>query len=941
MKIDLKKIYNIDGFKPTNEQDNAIKSIKGANLIIAGPGSGKSQVLLMRTINLISNHKVLPENIILCTFTEKAANKIKERLSFMLDKLNININIHDIKCGTIHSICNKIIEDNIDISGFMKNYDILDEITQYLFINDNFKALFVQLEFGELYLNKWPTKYKTRAIQESIQYLNKITEENISIVDLKKSKEVFLKSLGMLYDKYYNLLVSYNKIDFPHLQKEALKIVRSSYFNWNLENIYLMVDEYQDTNNIQESIFFEIIKNSNNICVVGDDDQSVYRFRGATVKNIIDFDKKFRNVNKFLLNYNFRSQEKIINLYNYFINNVNWKNNDGKYLRHKKTIKAGFNKQKGDYESLLCVTSNSNNGADEVAEFVDFLYLNKIINDYSEVAILLKSVQYKYSSFFINAFKERNIRVYCPRARGFFDREETFLFLGAIFILFKDEKTNIINENLNYYLEQSEQYFYKEIDNNNEDKQIIKSLKERIKNSNKVIARDFLEIFYEIIALDIFQKLIMDKNVAYNIGLMSNLLQKFQSYYNYIPFTKEKSKYFADQFFSSFIGFLIDLGINEYEDKENLLPKGYVQLLTIHQSKGLEFPIVFVGTLENKFAGTHFVDKNLSRFYKRITIEPISKYNLFDNTRLFYVAFSRAMNFLVLLASKGINKNFGNISEYTTNIKDINKKKLVNLRFSIKERKKLKKKLSITGDVILYETCPKQYEIFRDFGFSQSSTAQFSLGLLVHNTIEDVHKKIIKDRSYKPVKTDLLNILDENVRLMKLSNSRILGKILIDNARKQIINYYNNFKDNFAKILDCEKLIILEKENFYLVGRIDAIYDDGKGISLVDFKAHKRPENINGKIIKRYKNQLSIYIHQLIEKFDQKPNNSIIFFTGEADKRKSILKVNITDYDIKNSTMLFDDTAKKILTKDYVVEELPNYDEICSQCDYRKVCYKK
>jgi len=939
--MDLNKIFKIYDFEPTREQRKAIESINGPNLIIAGPGSGKSQVLLLRTVNLLLNYNVEPQNIILCTFTEKAASQLKERLSFLLEKLDNDITVHDIKCGTIHSICRSIIEDNIELSHFKNDFEILDEITQCLFLNENFGRLIEPLEFGQKYLYKWPINRKIFTINQAIEYLNKLTEENITISRLKESENLFHRSLGMLYDFYLEALKDHNKIDFPHLQKEALNILRNPRNKLDFSNVYLMVDEFQDTNHIQELIFFEITKCNKNICVVGDDDQGIYRFRGASVENILQFESKFEHTNKFTLNENFRSNDKIINVYNYFINSCDWTNIEGDYLRHRKRIKAGKNEQKARYPSSLSISVDTDTKeANLLASFVKFLMDNHVISDWAEVAILLKSVRQKYSDRFVEAFSRRGINVYCPRARGFFSRTEIELLIGCFHLIFKEASADLKDEKLKEYLTECEDQLLKAISDSKHDQKLIADLRNRLQTSEKSIARDVLEIFYDLIALDVFQKQLKDKNTAYNMGVMSQLIQKFQSYYHYVPFTKKKLDYFYLQFFASFLGFLKTAGINEYEDKEDALPKGHVHILTIHQSKGLEFPVVVVGTLSNKFAGTHYVDKELSNYYGRNISEPIEKYSLFDNMRLFYVAFSRAKHFLILLASKGLNRHFGNVLKYSRSLQRIDMKEIGALRFKPTEIKRLKRKLSLTGDITLYDTCPRQYQVFREYGFAPSSTAQFTVGILVHNTIEEVHKEILLNNTQMD-KDDVMARLEENIRILKLSNSKILGKNLIENARNQISNYYDNFSDNFDRLVDCEQLIILEKEKFYLVGKVDLLTGTDEEIELIDFKAYARPRVIDDAVLGNYKKQLAVYNYQLMEKCDKTPSRNIIFFTGEKLKNNAILDVDITNYDIDQALKSFEQTANKILNKEYSMKKLPDFDEVCSQCDYKKVCYKK
>lgn len=176
--MQLEQILASCKFKPNSNQLKAISHSEGPLLIIAGPGSGKTEVLIHRALNLILCHKVVPENILLCTFTEKAAEQLKSRLKLYLAKCqSSDIDITKMSVGTIHSICNSILQDNInDVPTLHKNYEVLEELTQTLFLYENFFEIFGRKK-DEKYLTKWTSLWYT--ITHASLFFNKITEECI------------------------------------------------------------------------------------------------------------------------------------------------------------------------------------------------------------------------------------------------------------------------------------------------------------------------------------------------------------------------------------------------------------------------------------------------------------------------------------------------------------------------------------------------------------------------------------------------------------------------------------------------------------------------------------------------------------------------------------------------------------------------------------------
>jgi DNA helicase II / ATP-dependent DNA helicase PcrA len=226
--------------------------------------------------------------------------------------LGFEVPIAEIKIGTIHSICNHLVQKNISHCPLQQNYEILDELKQGLFVMDHFDAIVKDAVLDKKYLGRWGSKLD--AIKKLTRYFNRMNEELINIDKLSTSGIHFLEMLSVAFQSYIEILYRSNKIDFGGLQKITFEMLHNLTLRSSIQKEirYIMIDEYQDITYVQEQIFVRLSEPFHNICAVGDANQSLYRFRGALGLNISRFNDHFKDSNKLTLRRNYRSHPTIV-----------------------------------------------------------------------------------------------------------------------------------------------------------------------------------------------------------------------------------------------------------------------------------------------------------------------------------------------------------------------------------------------------------------------------------------------------------------------------------------------------------------------------------------------------------------------------------------------------------------------------------------------------
>lgn len=942
------------------KQKEAIETTEGPVLISAGPGTGKTFTLVNRVLYLIQVKNVNPENIFIATFTDKAAKELLTRISNALMEKKIELDLNEMYIGTFHSLCMRIIRENLEYSSLGKNFSLLDSFDQQYFIYQNLWSVFNPIEDIELLTGEVSVWKKASKL---LTLFNGLTEEMIDTNLLLIDNNPEIQVLGKAKIAYDELLKNRNKLDFSSIQFECLSLLKNNpmlldkYLN---QFKYLMIDEYQDTNGIQEQLIFLLGGNRQNICVVGDDDQALYRFRGATIRNILEFTEKVdESVKVIKLEDNYRSTPDIVNFYNEWILRTegegygfDWDN-----FRIPKQIRA-FREKKSDTSAVMKVSGISSPDTWYQNVLKTIQELQPHITDLNQIAFLFKSVRGHEAKELANFLEENGIGVYSPRSDMFFDREEVKTVFGILLMLFPKYGDKMGLGEYKNWLGGLESYYHECLLTASsvikEDKNIVFWLKNLILE-HTILKRNtdyaLSGLFYQMLQFDYFKKFIemdlskgiTDQRGLRNLSIISNLLAKFEYNENISVLTKKNIDRTATQFFNNFVRFLREGGIEEYQDESEYAPSGCVSFLTIHQSKGMEFPIVFVGGLGSypRRDANSLLQEVYGKYSEKDEFEPLERMKFFDFWRLYYVAFSRAQDILILTTEKKEGrgrKPSKYFDETYSQLKEYNSIKVDLSDFDFNETKEtnLKQSYAFTSDITLYEKCSLQYKMYRELGFSPVRVGSTLFGSLVHQTIEDVHKAVLRGEDSTITSDNISLWFKDNYRTLAEAQRSYLGEAQLNAAKKQVLNYVENNQSNFSLLKEAEVNVSLVQKDYILNGQIDLVKGQGNTVEIIDFKAEKKPDiHRERERYEQYKKQLEIYAYLLEQRYGLEVSKMHLYYTG-AENENPRITFNKNSDTIEKTITEFDNVVKNIQKKDFTC--LSNDLKLCSNCDMRYYC---
>lgn len=963
------------------EQLKAAIHKDGPLLIIAGPGSGKTKTLVERIVFMILDG-IQPESIMVATFTEKAAKELVTRVSNRLIQLDIKVNLNEMYIGTLHSIFLRILEENREYTRLKRSYRLLDDFEQRYMIFRNLKE-YQAVENSDLIFTN-PRESRWEKTKTLIYYLSKVSEECLDVDVLCNAEEPEIQVIGEFYKIYETQLFEENAVDFSTIQTETLYLLENN--PKILKTIkaairYIMIDEYQDTNTIQERIILKLAGKEANLCVVGDDDQGLYRFRGATIRNILEFPKNFKKgqCQQIKLEVNYRSHPGIINFYNKWMNSLEGYRPNGrpplswtdgpKQFRYPKEIvpkEAEFPKT----ASVIRIGVSGENADyfEQVYNFIIELQRKKVLTDLNQIAFLFKSVKNENVIDLANYLEERDIKVFSPRSALFFERPEVQLLIGAILFMFPTWQDDVKwNDEANLDIWDTyrgyEDFFARTITTNREkNKSLIQYCKrKRVQHENLKQNTNyaFTALIYQLLEYPLFAEYVtvdMNENksllrAAYNVGQLTQLLFRFEYIYNIDVLSKKFLQKNLQDLLNTYFRYIIDGGIEEYENFDEFSPSGCVSFMTIHQSKGLEFPIVFVGSLNNVPTKSFSpIDVTLQdNYYHKEPFEPIDETKYFDFWRLYYTAFSRPQNLLILTTREAqargrgkspsayFERHYNNLPRETD--KAFNMKKL---ELDVVRPPNIKKEYSFTSHILLYENCPLQYKFYKELEFTEVRTGSVLSGTLLHQTIEDIHKAVLEGQREKLTDSNITEWFNINYALLSKANRTFLHQAQLKSILNQVIRYRDSQSNNWDRILDAEFDVSLVKEEYILKGTIDLIEGDNDTVELIDFKSGDKPDvNSNDpkdkEILHQYQRQLEVYAHLVEERKGKKVSKMHLYYPKEENSSPYItFKANKDN--IQHTINVFDEVVKNIEIKNYDMSRVNKTEKQCGNCDMRFHC---
>lgn len=947
-----------------NEQKKAIQQTDGPVLIIAGPGTGKTFTLVKRAIYLIVEKEVKPENILIATFTEKAAKELITRISNELIKLNIPVNLNDLYIGTIHSICLRLIKENIEFTRLRKNYRLLDEFDQKYLIYRNHKMFddIANIELIADNLSPWE-----RAKQLSF-YFNSVSEEMATVEELKADKDPAVQVLAQAYEVYQALLQEENAMDFSSIQVIAYQLLsKNEAIREKIQEQlrYVMIDEYQDTNYVQERLIFLIAEKHRNICVVGDDDQGLYRFRGATIRNILEFPSKWDEVAQFSLVENYRSERDIITFYNDWMQNTEVGGFEWGKFRYDKTIHPAKTNLLEGVPTVVKVSGERalENWGDNVIEFIGKLKSNGTITDFNQVAFLFRSVRNDKVKALAEYLEQHGIPIYAPRSDMFFEREEIKLLIGTLLVVFPNYLKRISTDKympkvmFKYYTEKCLTTF-SAFQKANPDSPLIKWCAQRgmeHSDPNKSFDYAFTGLVYQILQFEPFLSImeseisgVVDSRAIRNIAEFTKLTTRYEFLHNINVFTAKGLDIDTTQFFNRYLRFLYEGGIAEYEDETEYAPSGCVSFMTIHQSKGMEFPVVVVGSLfstpRNSFR--EVIQELEENVYARTPFEPYESIKYYDFWRVFYTAFSRAQSLLVLTANEGgrgpgkepskyFEQVYNEVPEYWDASIDYTKIKCEPVKDV-----NIKQSYSFTSHIAVYENCSLQYKFFKDLGFIPVREGATIFGTLVHATIEDVHKAVLRGEAASVTEEHVKEWFLENYETISRKEHAYLSQNVRDAALGQVLKYVDSQSSHLERIKDAEVEVSHVEPDYILSGKVDLVEGDGGTFEIIDFKAEKKPDMIkDAERIRRYKRQLQIYAYIITQRTGVPVSKLRLYYTGEIDGGLPEITFANEPLKVQSTIDEFTDVVHKIQCRDYSTRSTSQI--MCNNCDLRFFCRKQ
>ena len=1056
-----------------NDEQKAIVQYDGDKFLSvqAGPGSGKTRVIVEKVKYMVKNIGVEPESLLIITFSTDAAQELKDRL---IEGDIPASDVQKMQISTIHSFCLKILEEtgnvgldviaegekldlfirkHLDDLGFKDEYTvrgyeishIIDKYNEYStfqvhtdelvnYISENFPIADEYVSYVREYMEDNDGKFPLQELKDK-------DAENENDVYYGSYKNAKYLQIARSYPLYLDLLEKENAIDYPLMQIKALEKMNAGYMP-PFTNI--LIDEFQDTDPVQYEIFKKFILNpkTNSFTVVGDINQSIYGFRGSNkdyFKMLIDeFGDKF--IEKYLYT-NYRSTYEIIDMSQDFIS-THYDNRDS-----IPEAKCGREKHNSTY---FLVNEKNKSEAENLFEVIKYILQDENIS-YSDIGILMRSVKSRSSCFdsLTKLFVKNSIPYQVDGIGDLGECEELKYILTLMYHLIQDEdpyytfvppetadwlnlKTLTGANGNNVLFELSD-----------ETKVILNDLHENFKNevkeTDKIVCSqndgwgNGIQVFHGIFNKrderkeEVFSRvkkpILSDENlIKYGITNQRDLdffkkLNKLkkevnsESYYDrptvsevYLRLLTDITGYLTDELVNNEEAIVYNLALvtsslANYEEImyerslrgafwfiKRSLPKydafkaeeDAIQIMTVHKSKGLEFPVTILASVrENGFPlafknpnpqsgfihgkPTYYTPDEFLEFdrYEHDNIEEAHKQ---EEERVIYVAKTRAEDELILSiicknddedvnnalkentfeCIKGLNKGPERIQDVIDN--NLDYCKLINpddIDLNIlkpKERSSKEEIVNLSFTALQnFQECPMKYKLSNMFNFNVSQKKEIDAGIFVHRALEIINKKILANNNEyigdEAVKTTVERLFEKANLMLKEEKPEMYNDHLTS-ITSDVLEYYNTVGNNIV-MLESEYSFYLKEKDYAFTGKIDLIYEKDGQLGIIDYK---NTSLVGREYLEKYRKQLHLYVMALRDKnreYNGQKIEKLNIYAIKYKKGDKLIPFEVDEAYIEELKKELADVAIQIKDGDFT----SSCDD-CSGCPYRKICKK-
>jgi DNA helicase-2/ATP-dependent DNA helicase PcrA len=902
----------------TQSQKDAIGHADSNLQLIACAGSGKTEVVARRIANLLKTG-LKPANIIAFTFTDKAAAELKDRIATRCaEELGPIPGMAEMYVGTIHAFCLDLLKG--EVPEYLK-FDVLNEVQQALFIDRHSRKSGLTSSTD---LQGRPLARYT----DTPHYLGAISILREGDVD-----EKLLAGCSVVngLELYRELLKETRYFDYSAIMEAAVEVLNcdQDVRRRLAERIrHVIVDEYQDVNPIQEAIVWSLHELGAKICVVGDDDQTIYQWRGGNVQNILAFQKRYPAVTQVRLEENFRSSEGIVETARAFIEQ------NAERLPKKMQPTNAQTYEQGDIVALSFDSPEQE--AAYIAQTIQALRGVAIKEgdgergiSWSDMAVLLRSVNANGEPI-TQTLDAAGIRYVVVGMNDLFGTAEAEAARQLFY--FMSSRPDLSAATL--------EAFWLRADLGLDPADIRRAIATLEISRNALANPTERFAFYSIQRT--FQTFLEESRlreervpngrgevVFYNLGKFSQLISDFETIHYH---SKPKEKY---ESFAKFLEFQADDAYPEGWQNNQYANPDAVRIMTVHQAKGMQWPVVFIpALLRNRFPAARVGGRNPWHLIPKAAIKDQQRYEgtIEDERRLFYVAMTRSQKFLHMTCApiQGKNNRYVQPSDFWTNIlasKFVKRRAqdyAARKRLQPTPRKGVSNVVFSFSDLKYFFECPYQFKLRILYGFNAPIHEALGYGRSLHNALAEVHARAVAgDHATEGEAHDLVA-----THLHTPYAYPALRQKLEAAAEKVIANYIHDNEALFDKIEFSEKQIDIGlNDGVSVVGRIDLVrrIDTGE-TTIVDLKSNDRaqPEEVT-------ETQLHVYALGYAELTGRRADFVEIY---ELDERKRKPRSVDDDFinDVKENVR-----AAAVALRQGALPATPTPAK-CGKCDYRGMC---